>query len=486
MRIKSITKRLFVEITLLILSFSLVLLVANTVLLKPLYYYSVERNMIEGLRTMSEIGFETDSSLWSSQVESISSGRNYDITIEKNNMVIYSSSLDVGIRRPEDPFSPDHSRVSIFPTDKMTSLKNIDEDIQIGILEDPKKEMNLYVARKEMGNEVIVYLTQGVEPILESVKQANILLFCVTGIFLMIALLIAYRMSMNFTKPIQKIKDHVGLLTRLDFKSSLEVHTHDELESLSDDINQLSFELQNALAVLKKQNIQLEKDIAAQRKFISNTSHELRTPLALIKGYADEITHGFVEDKDQQRVYIGYIAEESSKMKRLINEILQLSKLESGREKFNEAEHDVKKSIESFVEKYSGFIEEHELKVTLSLESANAVFDLMRFEQILANFLSNGAKYCDYNKKILIESRQADDKIIISVTNPGGPISDDVIELIWDGFYKVDEARTSTDGSYGLGLSIVKAIQESAGLGYGCFNQDGAVTFWFEVKKCIR
>lgn len=337
MRIKSITKRLFIEITLLILSFSLVLLVANTVLLKPLYYYSVERNMIEGLRTMSEIGFESDSSLWSSQVESISSGRNYDITIEKNNMVIYSSSLDVGIRRPEDPFSPEHSRISMFQTDKMTSLKNIDEDIQIGILEDPKKEMNLYVAKKEMGNEVIVYLTQGVEPILESVKQANILLFCVTGIFLMIALLIAYRMSMNFTKPIQKIKDHVGLLTRLDFKSSLEVHTHDELESLSDDINQLSFELQNALAVLKKQNIQLEKDIAAQRKFISNTSHELRTPLALIKGYADEITHGFVEDKDQQRVYIGYIAEESSKMKRLINEILQLSKLESGREKFNEA-----------------------------------------------------------------------------------------------------------------------------------------------------
>lgn len=124
--------------------------------------------------------------------------------------------------------------------------------------------------------------------------------------------------------------------------------------------------------------------------------------------------------------------------------------------------------------------------MTLSLESAYAVFDLIRFEQILANFLSNGAKYCDYNKKILIESRQADDKIRISVTNSGGPISDDVIELIWDGFYKVDEARTSTDGSYGLGLSIVKAIQESAGLGYGCFNQDGAVTFWFEVKKCIR
>lgn len=501
MKHKTISRRLSIEIILLILSFSLVLLIANSLLLKPLYYASVEKNMIEGINALSALDYEDETQNWVESIRSIDPGHSYDITLEYLGLIIYSSSMDLGIRgigdsNPGDdnpntgfesnPF-PDEFRPKFrepfFPGDKVDDWRLVEDQIFFGTLNADKDRGQLFVSKMELDNGMTIYLTQGIEPILNSVKQANILLMSVTGIFLIIAAIIAFKMSRNFTKPIRTMQQHVDRLSRLDFDDVLKIETGDELENLSLDINQLSNRLQEALSTLKAQNEQLEKDIRSQRKFISNASHELRTPLSLIKGYADEIVQGYVKDMAQQQVYVGYIAEESTKMKRLLNEILELSRLESGRMTFNMATWDVKQSILSFVDKYSGFIEDQELNLTLDLVPMVATYDMVRFEQILANYLSNSGKYCDHHKAVHIRNQDMGETVRIYVTNTGGPILQEVMDYLWDGFYKADEARTTREGSYGLGLSVVKAIQEATHQAYGCFNDAGLVTFWFDVAK---
>jgi signal transduction histidine kinase len=109
-------------------------------------------------------------------------------------------------------------------------------------------------------------------------------------------------------------------------------------------------------------------------------------------------------------------------MKRLLNEILELSRLESGRLELMPSKNNVKEAIETFLEKYAGFIEEKGLEIKVDLEPVMGYFDLIRFEQLLANYISNAGKYCDQNKRVEITAKSMTDKIRVTVTNSGGPI----------------------------------------------------------------
>lgn len=490
MKSRSITKRLFIEIVLVVLSFSGLILLANTLLLKPLYYYSVERTMIEAMGELTQIDYYSDSLVWEEAINRVNRGGAYDITIESNEKIIYSSSLEFGIkgpsefdRQPSGDFRTNKQKEPFFQIYAISDWKEVEEGLLIGTIKEPKSNTELYACMLTMDDGTVIYLTQAIEPILNSVKQANILLLVGTLFFLPVIGFMAFRLSKRFTEPVKKMQFYVGKLSRLDFSGECKVETGDELQNLSTDINQLSKELQKALATLQAQNIQLEREIKSQRKFISNASHELRTPLSLIKGYADEISSGFVNDVEQERKYVQYIAEESSKMKRLLNEILELSRLESGRMTLRYETLSVKELVESFVEKYTGFIEEHKLEVTLDLKEVDGYLDPIRFEQILANYLSNGAKYSDRDKKVRISLEVKDDLVRVNVYNSGLPIEKSVVDYIWDGFYKADEARIYKEGSYGLGLSVVKAIQSVTKQQYGVYNTEAGVIFWFDVAK---
>jgi signal transduction histidine kinase len=327
-------------------------------------------------------------------------------------------------------------------------------------------------------------LTQAIEPINQSVRQANILLIGCTVLSMAIAVVFVFRMSRRFTRPIRQIQNTVGELAALNFGQQCDVRTGDELQSLGEDVNQLGSELEQALSTLRAQNIQLEKDIIAQRQFISNASHELRTPLALIKGYADEMNTGYAKNAEQRNYYIEIIAEEAAKMNRLLREMLELSRMESGRIELIYENLRVNERIHNFLEKYDGFVAENALNITLELQDDPiGHFDAMRFEQILANYISNAARYGDEKKLVLISTTVLEDTIRISVFNSGRPIAEDHLVSIWDGFFKADEARTRVKDSYGLGLSVVKAIQNVAGQKFGVDNGDGGVRFWFDVQR---
>ncbi len=519
----SITKRLFIYITAIVLGISMLILLANTLLLRPLYYSTLKTSMLDAIDSLSEFDYTQDSDIWGEDIRTLISGNSYDVMISDETQVLWSSSPEFGfvprrefgegltnfqenivdqtsdngnaaladdnLNSTEDISDTDPNKGNSFKQDSfihrgLSDITPIGDDIYIGTVQIPKSEIEMMVCTKALDNGISIYVTQAIEPINQSVQQANILLLACALLTLGISLIVVFKMSKRFTRPIRQIQKTVGEIAALDFGNQCKVTTGDELQSLSDDVNHLGSELKNALSALRSQNEQLEKDIVAQRQFISNASHELRTPLALIKGYADEMNAGFVCNEKQKDIYIEIIAEEANKMSRLLKEMLDLTRLENGRIEIIHEKLSVKERILNFADKYDGFITHNGLKISFEFDENDiGYFDAMRFEQVLANYVSNAARYGDEKKLIKIFTNTGEKTIRISVYNSGSHLSENLIENIWSSFYKTDDARTRVKDSYGLGLSVVKAIQSVIGQRFGAKNVKDGVVFWFEVKR---
>lgn len=504
---RGIARRLFLYIIFIVLGTSGLIFLSNTLLLKPLYDYSLKKTMVDAVKTISRIDFTADADTWTAQLGTITTGQEFDVIIRNGSGMLYSSSVDFGLRpRPDknivtgpngtdntsqpeasgedstaQPSSSTDNQKSYFGRG-MAGLESIGDDIYYGAISN-RSGIELMICTKELDNGIVISVTQPIEQINESIRQSDILLAGCALIALVISAVFVSKISKRFTKPITQIQDTVGSIAALDFTRKCNVKTGDELQSLGEDVNKLSGELKNALDTLKLQNEKLEQDIIAQRQFISNASHELRTPLSIIKGYADEINTGYAKDAAQKKLYVEIIAEEATKMNRLLKEMLELTRMESGMAHMQNERKPVNDSIITFLEKYDGFIQQNSLNIKTELPEGlkDGYFDPTRFEQVLANYISNAAKYGDEKKIVKISSEEAGDSIRVSVFNTGRNIPDNIIDNIWDGFYKADAARTRVADSYGLGLSVVKAIQSSSGQQYGVKNVPKGVVFWFDV-----
>ncbi len=507
----SISRRLFILIIAVVLGITVLILLANSLLLKPLYYSSIKQSMLHAMETLSDIDYSVEWSVWSDEIKQQTAGSAYDVVVRTDEKLLYSDSREFGLMPwQSDTASGKDSPVPVpsgvpdannggqrppdapgglgrFPFAPMANSDNweqVDDNTKLGIATEPMTGIEMLICTCRMDSGITIILMQAIAPVNQSIRQSNILLIVCAAIMLAISTLLVFKLSRRFTEPIRQIRAKVASIAALDFGETCDIRTGDELEGLGSDINLLGDKLKTALDTLREQNKQLERDIEAQRQFISNASHELRTPLSLIKGYADEITAGYVQSDQQKDLYISIIAEETAKMNRLLREMLDLSRLESGRVTLRMETLLVRERILAFLVKYDGYITENRLDVRLlPSDEVCGVFDPMCFEQVLANYLSNAARYSSADKRVEIAVQDRGNSIRITVFNSGDPIAEDMLPHIWDGFYKADSARTRVSDSYGLGLSIVKAIQTAAGQPYGVRNVEGGVEFWFDVRR---
>ena len=474
-----------------IVIFTLVLLAANSLLLKPMYLKAIEDQMVEALQSIEPIEINALDEEWVETVKALSVGNDYDAVIVNEDQVVYSASPEIGVRQAEEGFrkpEPTLGKVdkNRLPFDANSVRKYVTEDIE-RVEHDPinPNETNqIIIYSRHIDSDLYVYMIQPLEPVNNSVILANRLLIICAVIFVVISIFIAMSIANQFSRPIKDIQKQVNSITKFDFSRSLSITTGDELEALGEDVNSLSKSLEMSLNQLNEQNKQLEKDVKSQKSFISNASHELRTPLALIKGYSEEIEAGYVKKPEQQQKYMSYISEEATKMSRLLDEILELSRLESGRMALREEAIYVRDAVAAFLDKYDGFIREQGLEVEIQVDmSLIGLHDPVRFEQVLANYISNAAKYGDSQKTIVIKGARINNRVVVTVFNTGSLIGKSVMDHLWDGFYMADEARSTSHNSYGLGLSIVKAIQEVGHNSYGANNVHGGVEFWFDMAE---
>jgi signal transduction histidine kinase len=348
------------------------------------------------------------------------------------------------------------------------------------------KEVSFIKLFEQDGKKHFIEVHASLQPVGEviSILSDYYIIFYLLAII--VSLLIALIYSRLISYPLLKLSSVADKMANMDFSIKSTIKRNDELGTLSNSLNILSTNLDEALSSLKEANKQLVIDMQKEKKqekirkeFVANISHELKTPLGIIKGFAEGIKDGIKKEKTDY--YLDVILDETQKMNTLIYDMLELSKIEAkkieGKEEFN-----IKKLINRAVSVLEIPINNKSLNIVINGDFGKVIGTKFQIDQVIINLVSNAVKYCNDKTDIIITGEIKDGYNYIYIYNEGNQLSKQEMESIWLRFYKIDKSHHRESGGTGLGLAIVKAILEAHSSDYGVMNKDDGVVFYFSMK----
>lgn len=208
------------------------------------------------------------------------------------------------------------------------------------------------------------------------------------------------------------------------------------------------------------------KELERTRKdFVANVSHELRTPIALIKGFVETLLDGAMKDPEHAARFLRTIARHTDRLTYLIEDLLTLSRLESGRNTLNRQSTGLHDLVEQVIEDLARMAGERQVTVENRVPSGLCVqADAERLRQVFANLIENAIKYGREAGKVSVGARSAPGRGVEAwVDDDGMGIPDEARTRVFERFYRVDRARARETGGTGLGLAIVKHIVQAHG-----------------------
>jgi len=206
---------------------------------------------------------------------------------------------------------------------------------------------------------------------------------------------------------------------------------------------------------------QLER---TREEFVANVSHELRTPLSLIKGYVETLLEGAVRNPEVAERFLKIIERNSQRLDLLIQDLLIISALESGRVKLDIQPIGLAGVVEKVFADLGARAQNRNVALAASLNGITAQADPHRVEQVVANLVDNAIKYGRVNGHVEISARRLPGgKVEVQVRDDGPGIPSDALPRVFERFYRVDKARSRDQGGTGLGLAIVKHIVQAHG-----------------------
>lgn len=224
----------------------------------------------------------------------------------------------------------------------------------------------------------------------------------------------------------------------------------------------------------------IQKADKAKRDLISNVSHDLRTPLTMIGGYG-EMMIDLPEEKTDENIQV--IVDETKRLNALVNDLLDMSRLQDGRIVLHKEVFDISALLKTQLQKYDvyrmqeGYTIESELLDTIYVNA-----DKKRIEQVINNFLNNAVNYGGEAKHIIVREIKKENTVRIEVQDFGEGIDPEDLDNIWDRYYKVDKEHVRVSNGSGIGLNIVKQLLELHGVPYGVKSSKGkGSTFYFEM-----
>lgn len=251
----------------------------------------------------------------------------------------------------------------------------------------------------------------------------------------------------GIVKPLTVITGAAEEMSRGKLNTRAEVTGVDEVRQLAGAFNVMAEKLE-----------QVEE---SRREFVANVSHELRSPVTSIHGFVEGMLDGTIPQEDYPR-YLQIVFDETNRMKRLIADLLQLSRMDKGVDKLTLSEFDINELIRRVIIGRMGDIDEKSLDVHLDFftEPCMVRADSDRISQVVHNLIDNALKFVFEKGNLTICTSLLHDNIVaVTIQNDGEPISPEDREHLFERFYKADKAHTSGKGT-GLGLSICKQIME--------------------------
>lgn len=296
----------------------------------------------------------------------------------------------------------------------------------------------------------------------------DILIFA--GIALLIAIPVAFLISNRMTYPITELNSAITKFSKGDFDSRVIIKGRDEIAVLGENFNRMATDISQA------EN--------QRRTFVANVSHELRSPLTSIHGFIEAMSDGVIPE-DEYSKYLPVLLDETGRMARLINDLLDLSRIESGKSIIHKTNFDINELIMKVLLTFEARLNKKQTELILPKSGVYMVYaDENSLTQVINNLLDNAIRYLpEKGGKLRISIKNEHFVTTVSIGNNGEMISQDNLSHVFERFYKVDKARTKTGGGgTGLGLSIAKLIINEHGGDIGVTSDETETVFTFTIK----
>jgi len=465
---KTIKTKLFLIFSIFMVSFVLWGILLNALFLEHYYIYKNKSIFLETNKKITHMYINNRKDL-DEFLKTTDRTEAINITITDNNLNIKYSSLPQKVDSLHQRLP---SEIEQLIREKENTLKKSYVYTIVDRPDHPEREI-VFLSQQD-GKEIII-LKKSMKGIRESVSIANqfyifsgLMIILFGGIFIFI-------FSIKITGPVIEMSTVAESISNLDFERRVIFDSQDELGSLGRSINKISEKLSVSINTLKQ-------DVEHRKQLVRNISHELKTPIGVIKGYAEGLKYGVVEDKEKIKKYCSVISEECDRMDKMVRELLNLSMMESGMFQLKISRFDICEVIQNITDKFEPVFIEKGIKPDLDYEKnifVSADRELM--ERALNNYITNAINHAEGMKGIRVTVEMKGNGIRISVFNNGKHIPDNDLRNIWDVFYKVDKARSRQYGGHGLGLSIVRLIAELHGGTTWVENVNDGVMFFIEL-----
>lgn len=241
-------------------------------------------------------------------------------------------------------------------------------------------------------------------------------------------------------------------------------HRFESLRKLSvargDELSALVWQVYRTGLALEKENGELRKMENYRREFLGNVSHELKTPLFAVKGFAETLLDGALEDDRVRRAFVEKILRNTDRLYALTNDLNELSRLDTGELKFEKAPFAMGRVAQEVVESLDAKAHSRGLSLTLRADAdlPPALGDRDRIRQVLTNLIDNAIKYTQTGGHVDVRIRREGGSVVAVVQDTGVGLAPQHIPRVTERFYRVDRSRSRDEGGTGLGLAIVKHI----------------------------
>jgi two-component system OmpR family sensor kinase len=265
-----------------------------------------------------------------------------------------------------------------------------------------------------------------------------------------VSIIIAIFLARSVYRPIQRVTQAAGAIAEGDYDQEIPVGGSHELRELTSSFNRMAKEVKRSQQML--------------RDFIADASHELRSPLTAIKGFAQAIVDGTASDTESQRKAAGIIEDESQRMMRLVEDLLEFSRLESGQVAMVKEKVDVKELLQQCHELFSMRAKESGIELVLFVDEPlpPVIGDIDRLEQVVNNLVDNALKHTPEGGTVWISAAQSPERYVtLKVSDTGGGIPAEQLPHIFKRFYRADSPGGKSGA--GLGLAIAREIIRAHG-----------------------
>ncbi|MBR3421234.1 MAG: HAMP domain-containing histidine kinase [Ruminococcus sp.] len=294
-------------------------------------------------------------------------------------------------------------------------------------------------------------------------------LMIITVILLIFAFFISLYMSKRIAKPIDSITEAAENLAKGNFDTKFDGRGYLEVRKLAETLTYAENELSRVDTM--------------QRDLIANVSHDLRTPLTMLKAYAEMIRDLSGDNPVKRNEHLEIIINETDRLSLMVNDILDLSKLESGRQKLTPSEFLIREKLAEIIGRFKGISEKMGYSIHFEPDEEKLVCcDVVKIEQVIYNLINNAINYTGEDKQVYVRQKNEPNGIVIEVRDTGDGIEEEKIKLIFDKYYRSENHKREVVGT-GLGLSIVKAVLKLHNYDYGVRSKlgEGSV-FWFRIS----